>query len=321
MRLQHVSSAIAVLTLLFGAHVNAQQKQTQKAPRGFSEATGITVTVAEMAGAAQKQPDGTLPKEIYMPGYPNMWIMELQYKPIRMVRVPVRDPRTGKTQRELIWYMVWRGIRRDYTQYFGDTSREELLKKLRDPELQPVNARDTQAKFKPIMTPRFTLMTEDGDQKIYRDWILPDVQSAIAKREGIQLRSTVQAIQDVPKLAENPRDQSVVEGVAIWRNVDPKTDYLKVFMTGFSNSYRIGKVEGKTVLERKTIVQRFWRPGDEFEQDEQEFRIKDKPQWTYRPEAWSVKWPTGVTRVEEVMVTRPDARPSEILKEADDAGK
>lgn len=317
MRLQSFVAALVVLTVSTTVCVQAQEQKL----RGFSQASGITVTVAEMAGAAQKQPDGTLPKEIYMPGYPNMWIMELQYKPIRMVRVPVRDPRTGQTKRELIWYMVWRGIRRDYTRYFADTDKDALIKKLRDPELQPVNARDAQATFKPIMAPRFTLMTEDGDQKIYRDWILPDVQAAIAKREKIQLKNTVQAIQDVPPLAENPRDQSVIEGVAIWRNVDPRTDYLRVFMTGFSNAYRLGKVDDKTVLERKTIVQRFWRPGDEFEQDEEEFRIQGKPQWIYRPESWAVKWPARVTKVEEVMVTRPDARPAEILEKADEAGQ
>ncbi len=295
---------------------------TAQSENGFSQKTGITVTVGEMAGAVQKQPDGTAPKELYLPGYPHLWIMELQYKPIRLVRVNVTDPVTGRQQRELIWYMVWRGIRRDYTAYFQNTNKDELIRQLRDPNLQPENPADPRQPS--IMSPHFTLVTTDsGDQKVYRDWVLPEVQAAIAKREGLKLKNSLQVIQEIPALAENADDQVAVEGVALWRNVDPKTDYLSVFMTGFSNGYRLGKgPSGKMMVERKTIVQKFWRPGDEFDQDESEFRIKGKPQWIYRAEPWTVKWPAGVkTPVEEIMITRPDATPDEILEKANGGGE
>jgi hypothetical protein len=298
-----------VMILAAAPQAHAQLKS------GFAQSTGISIRVAEMAGATQKQPDGTAPAELFLPGYPNLWVMELQYKPIRMIRIDVRDPKTGQTNKELVWYMVWRGIRRDYTNYFVDADKETIIRQLRDPALQPENPKDPMAKM--VFAPHFTLVTEDSDdQEVYRDWVLPEVQAAIARREGIRLQNSVQAIQPVPELAADEKDQKLIEGVAIWRNVNPKTDYVGVFMTGFSNGYRIAKGPGgETVLERKTAYQRFWRPGDEFEQDEQEFRIKGKPQWIYRPEPWSVKWPTRVkTNVEELMITRPDAPPSEILE-------
>ena len=192
----------ALATVLATASMAHAQRKTD----GFTQGSGITVTVSEMAGATQKQPDGTPPNELYLPGYPDLWVMELQYKPIRMIRMPVRDPKTGETKRELIWYMVWRGIRRDYTNYFNAADKDEIIRKLKNPLLQPVNPADPQAKK--IFAPHFTLVTEDSkDQKIYKDWILPEVQSAIARREGIRLQNSVQAIQSVPELSDDEKTQ------------------------------------------------------------------------------------------------------------------
>ena len=41
--------------------------------------------------------------------------------------------------------------------------------------------------------------------------------------------------------------------------------------------------EGVTAW-RKTLVQQYWRPGDEFRQNEREIRGKGEPRWIYRPE-------------------------------------
>lgn len=309
-----LASAALAASLTVGM---ASSADAQDNDRGFSQKTGITVTVAEMAGAVQKQPDGTPPKELFLPGYPNMWIMELEYKPIRLIRANVKDPVTGRTRPELIWYMVWRGVRRDYTKYFQNTTKDELIAKLRNPEVLPQNPADPREPL--MMAPHFTLVTTDeGDQKVYHDVMIPDVQRAIAQREGLNVKSSVQAIQVVPTLADNADEQVVVEGVALWRNVDPKTDYLSVFMSGFSNAYRVGKGPGgEMMVERKTVVQKFWRPGDEFAQDEREFRVQGKPEWLYRAEPWALKWPEAVkTQINEVMIMRPDTPPSDVLNKA-----
>lgn len=309
---------IAAATLFVGLSVGVVNPAiAQENDRGFTQKTGITVSVAEMAGAVQKQPDGTPPKQLFLPGYPNLWIMELEYKPIRLIRANVKDPVTGRTSRELIWYMIWRGVRRDYTQFFQDTTKDELIAKLRNPDVVPQNPEDLAEPL--LVSPHFTLVTTDeGDQKVYHDVLLPEVQRAIAQREGLNVRNSAQAIQEVPPLAENPADQVVIEGVALWRNVDPKTDYLSVFMSGLSNAYRVGKgPEGKMMVERKTVVQKFWRPGDEFEQDEREFRVQGKPDWIYRAEPWALKWPASVqTQINEVMIMRPDTPPNEVLQKA-----
>ncbi len=312
-RLRKTGLALLTVSLAFLPSIQAQSKG------GFKISTGVTVTVAEMAGATLRQPDGTPPAELYLPGYPRLWVMEPEYKPIRLIRAEVTDPVSGKRQQELIWYMVYRAVRRDYTQYFADTTREELIRNLRDPALEPVNVTD--ASRPSVVAPHFTLVTNDsGDQKIYPDVVLPEVQQLIARREGLDLMNSLQAIQPVPELAQNPDDQPVLVGVAMWRNVDPRTDFVSVYMTGFSNGYRLGKAtDGSKVVERKTIVQSFWRPGDEFDQDEREFRIRDedKPRWIYRPENWSISWPQTVrTAPEEVLITRPDAPPAEILTKA-----
>ena len=67
-------------------------------------------------------------------------------------------------------------------------------------------------------------------------------------------------------------------------------------MSGFSNAYRIStNADGTRLIEEKVVVQRFARPGDEFLQEEMEFRFIDDadtdqdgtvdvrfPVWQYR---------------------------------------
>ena len=75
----------------------------------------------------------------------------------------------------------------------------------------------------------------------------------------------------------------MIYGVAMWRGINPKTDYFTVFMSGFSNGYRVAKgPNGGQLIERRTIVQEFWRPGDRFDQAEIEMRFKGDPKWVYR---------------------------------------
>ena len=77
-----------------------------------------------------------------------------------------------------------------------------------------------------------------------------------------------------------------VYGVAIWSDVDPETDYFKVEMSGFTNAYRLPPGQDATRAEQKVFVQWFGRPGDRFNENEQEFRFDDEdhpPRWMYLP--------------------------------------
>ena len=70
-------------------------------------------------------------------------------------------------------------------------------------------------------------------------------------------------------------------GVAIWRNVDPDTDYFTIRMAGFTNAYQIRRVNSGMVFEQKVVEQKFGRPGDRYNQDEAEFRVIGDPEWVY----------------------------------------
>ncbi len=51
-----------------------------------------------------------------------------------------------------------------------------------------------------------------------------------------------------------------------------------------TTSDRISAEEEKPIIWRKTLVQRFWRPGDEFDQQEKEYRLVGDAEWIYQPE-------------------------------------
>ena len=54
-------------------------------------------------------------------------------------------------------------------------------------------------------------------------------------------------------------------------------------MSGFSNGYKVSAgPNGEEVVTRRTLMQKFWRPGDRFDQNEEEIRLKGEPQWIYR---------------------------------------
>ena len=202
---------------------------------------------------------------------PQLWIYETQLKKMRMIRVDVKDPKTGKVSREWIWYLVYRVINRDLNRP-ADSS-----------DTTPVNDNDPQPEE--IFMPEFLLATTDGDgPKFYSDTVLPDVQAEVMRRERISsLKNPIEIIGPVAASSPDGEDDNAIYGVAIWRGVDPKTDNFTLYLSGFSNGYRIGKgPDGEPVRLRKTITQDFWRPGDEFEQDEVEIRFKGDISWLYR---------------------------------------
>jgi hypothetical protein len=177
-----------------------------------------------------------------------------------------------------------------------------------DPERDPSNVLDPGDSL-PLRMPRFVLVTQDRDGKprdSYTDEINTEIQNAVFRREmgrrgdDLKLLNSIEGIDQIgePVPAADPDALSkAVYGVAVWRNVDPTADFLAVYMSGFCNSYRISaRPDGQKVVEEKVIVQRFARPGDEFLQEEIEFRFIDEedtdgdgkpdvryPAWQYRP--------------------------------------
>ncbi|MEQ9406729.1 MAG: hypothetical protein RIK87_03345 [Fuerstiella sp.] len=275
-------SVVLLLVTAFTMASSRTQAQLIRAPldTGFVRTSSIAMTVDEMLGSNKRR---TPDEPILGPGYPDLTIAEVQYKPVRYRRMEVTDPATGQVRLELVWYMVYRVIPRDCTELAGD-SRDDLIRKLSDANVLPQNTIDEPTRF-PLQIPRFVLRTEDaGIQQEYVDEVNLEIQRNVLRREfrnraaGLRLLNSVQTTTEVvDSVSVDAPDQleKAMYGVAVWRDVDPTTDYLTVTMTGFSNAYRIRQEGGETIVEHKVIEQRFGRPGDEFNQQEDEFRLID----------------------------------------------
>ncbi len=270
---------------------------------------------------------------------PNLWVFEIQMKSLRMLELPVIDAKTGTKKNEVIHYLVYKAINR------------ELERNKDDGESVPVNVFDAPP-GPDIFAPSALLVTEDNGKKaIYKDEIYHDAQAAIERREKIKLLNSVQAMKPVPEAspATDPSPASAYYGVMIFKNVDADADYYTIYLTGFSNGYKLVKgpvayselsqlatdkklainnelwngkfnqdwraagdsenlfdntvpakpgaeesqwyysrfpdaADDETIVWRKTLMMKYWRPGDRHERFEGEIRMQGNPVWIYRPD-------------------------------------
>lgn len=268
----------------------------------------------------------------------NLWIFEVQFKSLRMIVVPTTNPKTGQKEPTPYHYLVYRAVNR------------ELPRRKDETDSRPINKFDAPPGPE-LFAPALTLVTNDnGRTKVYKDAIAPEAQVAIARREKLTLLNSVQASKPVPEpAAEGEISANGYDGVAIFRNVDPDADYFTIYMSGFSNGYKLVKgpvryheleslsktkklrinhelwngdfgsdwraaadfehlfdsnrqikagadqsqwfytvsaedADSATTVWRKTIMQKYWRPGDRFDQFETEIRAVTAPIWIYRPD-------------------------------------
>ncbi len=194
---------------------------------------------------------------------PDLWALEVLYKPVRMIQVELTDPKTGKTSKELVWYLAYRAIVRS-------TSGVPVADKAED---------------RPIFVPEFTLVVDSkkGPQ-VYHDRVLPAAQTAIIKRERYKYKNSVEIVGPIPKITpDRAKTVSSLDGVATWTGINPDVVFFTIYFSGFSNGYKVqAGPDGEEVVTRRTLMQKFWRPGDRFDQNEEEIRFKDDPQWIYR---------------------------------------
>lgn len=200
-----------------------------------------------------------------------LYVMDVYCKPMRMIQVEVTDPKTGEQKRQFVWYMVYRAFNRKLERPAYDTPLENEL----DPEVITP----------PLFVPSFTLVTTDADvPKAYDDTIIPQALPIIRKREQGQYLDSVSIVGPIPPASEpDEENRKGLWGVAMWRGIDPEADRYTVYMTGFSNGIRITQgPDDKPVIQTKTIMQKFWRAGDEFDQLEPEIRVDGTAEWIYR---------------------------------------
>ncbi|MEM9942974.1 MAG: hypothetical protein AAF939_15530 [Planctomycetota bacterium] len=195
----------------------------------------------------------------------NVWQYEFAFTGLRQadLQLPGDD---GEFESKLVWYIVYRirdtGKTMTFEQVKQNPEFDHIKYDLRKGEAIPREER----KF----LPRFTLegsiaQGEGGYRKVvYRDVINPLAVEQIRMREDKNLRllDTHQMSEvSIPK-AKSDSDPGVW-GVAIWENVDPRIDFVSVFVKGLTNAFRLGD-SMKDDNQLKTLQLNFWRPGDAF---------------------------------------------------------
>jgi hypothetical protein len=199
-----------------------------------------------------------------------LWVLDVYFKPMRLIPVELTDPKTGRKKLEYVWYIVYRAFHHKLDQKGVDNSPVNDL----DPPVAPQQ-----------FIPEFTLVVTDNDKNdVFPDQVIPEALVAINKREKGNYKSAVNIVGPIPEATtpESP-DTVAIEGVAMWRGIDADADRYTVFMTGFSNSIRkVDGPDGTPIIQTKTIKQKYWRPGDRFDQREPEISLVGDSEWIYR---------------------------------------
>ena len=204
----------------------------------------------------------------------SLWVLDATFKPMRMIRMDLTNPKTGKKEKTLVWYLVYKCVLRPLER--PGSSNDLTPQNAEVPPLGPS-----------LFVPEVVLITNDnGQQTSYPNQIVPEAEVIINKRERRQFKNAVDIIGELPpETAADAKSENAIYGVCVWTGVDPNTDYFTILFYGLSNGYK--KVEGpdgKEMTLRKVLIQQYWRPGDQFGQQEQEFRPKGSPFWQYLPD-------------------------------------
>ncbi len=200
----------------------------------------------------------------------DVWQYEFAFLGLRQVRLNVTQA-DGTQKPQNFWYMVYRvrnvGKNISFEEVKENPEFDHIKKELRQDKADFVAAE----KF----VPRFYLegwVKQAGQQyerKVYRDQIRPEILKEIQYLEdpNLPLLDTVQMMNtDLPAI-KSPTDPGVW-GIAIWGDVDPKIDYVSVYVSGLTNAYRMDRSEdGEISFRRKTLQLNFWRPGDAVAQE------------------------------------------------------
>jgi hypothetical protein len=207
----------------------------------------------------------------------DIWMMDIAYKPMRLLFADVLDPATRQKNREQIWYLCYRVIRRPV--------------EIRDAgDVEPQNTLDPipgSIKF----LPQFTFVSYDDPKteipnEIKLDMIVPDALAVINKVEKPnKYLDSVRIVQDLPEpVAVDAPEQPYLYGVAVWKGIDPATDFFKVIVSGLNNIYEARGEEGQKSLWRKVLIQKFHRRGDRFDPNLKEFEFDGAATWDFQPD-------------------------------------
>lgn len=228
---------------------------------------------------------GTLPKSDTLLEQANavtlhhpVWCLEFSFKPLRMVHVDVPQS-TGKMQRRLIWYLIYRV--RNVGATLQPVPEKTPYGKTLYPKIDKV-AQPT-IRFFPHIVLEASVRQLNGtyQRKSYLDRLIPVAIAPIQEREKLpKILNSVEMTQYPIPLSEERIDRGVW-GVATWESVDPTTDFVAVYVKGLSNAYKVrdlgtydpaGPPANGRLFGSKVLQINFWRPSDQFFEHEQEVR-------------------------------------------------
>jgi hypothetical protein len=204
----------------------------------------------------------------------NVWALQVSLKPMRMVYVQAANPRTGAKSSEMVWYLVYKMVNRPVSKPAEAAA-----------DSSPVNVQDPAPA--PICVPHATLVIEDPDIRgAVVDSIVPEALPVIESRERLELKTSVQMSGALPKVTPpDAKQENAKYGVFMFRGVDPRTTSFSLYLSGFSNAYKMGKDEaGKTLILRRTIFVPYRRFGDQYDQFAKEIRQIGATKWVYVPD-------------------------------------
>ncbi len=200
----------------------------------------------------------------------DLWVLDVYFKPMRLIQVELTDAKTGEKKLEYVWYIAYRAMHRKT----GERIDEKAPKNEVDPPASP-----------PLFIPEFTLIVTDNDrQDVFSDQVIPEALAAINKREKANYKTAVSVVGPLPEASEpGSGDENAIWGVAMWRGIDPEADKYTVYMTGFSNGIRkLNGPDDTPIIQTKTIMQKYWRKGDRFDIQEPEISLEGDSKWIYR---------------------------------------
>ena len=201
----------------------------------------------------------------------NVWQYEFAFTGLRQARLklPMQD---GQLVDRNVWYLVYRirdtGKTMTFEQVKFNPEFEHIKNELRRD--QPIAAESK--KFLPRFSLEGWVASHTVNQRYrkvtYRDKISPAILAQIQRREdpNQKLLDGHQMSQAKIPVAKNASDPGLW-GVALWTNVDPRIDYVSVYVKGLTNAFRLGR-DFDDPSKLKTLQLNFWRPGDQVEEDD-----------------------------------------------------
>ena len=111
-------------------------------------------------------------------------------------------------------------------------------------------------------------------KKEYLDQIIPSVLPKIREIEDPSTTFYDSVSISRMRIPADPDPNSAgVWGVAIWKDLDPRLDYVTIYVTGLSNAFKVFEMpDGKKKFKHKTLQLNFWRPGDIHDEENDKIR-------------------------------------------------